>query len=221
MLLTMLRNVVGEARCRMFDWRHGVRTCGDAHLNALTISGENVDHGFFYQASHPKFLSEVFESLKIDYSRYLFVDLGSGMGRVMLVASEFPFRRIVGVEFARELHEIACDNIRKYRSASQKCHDVEAVHQDAVTFAFPAIPTVLFMANPFRPAVMVPVLQKLQRSLESDPRDVVLLYTAPLFGDLVERETALRCVERSIYHNTYRLPAAVARGAIPNADQPA
>ena len=221
MLIRLLRNLVGEARCRLFDWRHGVRTCGDAHLNALTIAGGNADHGFFYQASHPKFLGEVFGSLKVEYSRYLFVDLGSGMGRVMLVASEFPFRRIVGVEFARELHEIACDNIGRYRSASQKCHDVRSIHQDAVEFAFPALPTVLFMANPFRPAVLVPVLQNLQRSLESDPRDVVLLYTAPLFGDLVERETALRCVERSTYHNTYRLPAPPAPGAVPSADRPA
>ena len=33
----VLRKVVGEARCRFFDWRHGVRTCGATKLSDLTI----------------------------------------------------------------------------------------------------------------------------------------------------------------------------------------
>lgn len=206
MLTDLLRNVVGEARCRVFDWRHGVRTCGTANLDALTIAGDNVSHGVFYHPSHPKFLFEVLGALDIDYQQYAFVDLGSGKGRVLLVASEFPFREIVGVEFARELHEIACENIRKYRSASQKCKQVQSRHGDATEFEFPAGPLVLYLANPFGPGVLVPVLRNLQESLASEPRDIILVYTAAFHDNLVERETSLKCIERSTYHNTYRVP---------------
>ncbi len=206
MLLDAVRSFVGEARCRAFDWRHRVRTCGDAKLEVLTILGGNARHGVFYHPTRPKLVFAVLESLDIDYERYHFVDLGSGKGRVLLIASEFPFQEICGVEFARELHEIACENIRRYRSSSQKCKKIRSIHGDAAAFELPARPLVLYLANPFGPGVLVPVLRNLQRSLERDPRDVILLYAAPFHDPLVETETMLRRVERSMYHNAYRKP---------------
>lgn len=203
----VLRNVVGEARCRFFDWRHGIRTCGDANLSDLTLVGKSADHGVFYHPTHPKFLFEVFSSLKIDFPAYSFVDLGSGKGRVLLVASEFPFAEIIGVEFATELHEVASHNIRSYRSKTQRCKNVRSLNVDALEFELPLRPLVLYLFNPFRPAVLIPVLQRLQRSIDSHPRDVILIYQAPFHGSLIEQETALRCVEQSTYHNTYRFEA--------------
>ncbi len=198
-----LRNAVSEARCRLFDWRHGVSTCGTVNLTDLTLVGKNAGHGRYYP-SHPKFLSEVLSSLSIDHAQYSFVDLGSGKGRVLLVASEFPFAEIVGVEFATELHEIACRNIRDYRSKTQKCKNVKSLNLDATEFEFPLTPLVLYMFNPFRPPVMVPVLQRLQRSLDAHPRAVTLLYETPYHGELIEQHTALKCVDQSTWHNTYR-----------------
>ena len=204
MLTDPLRNAVGKARCRIFDLQHGVHTCGDANLAGLTLVGNNADHGVFYHPAHPKFLFEVFSSLKIDYQSYTFVDLGSGKGRALLVASEFPFSEILGVEFAAELHKIACENIRSYRSKTQKCKNVRSLNLDAAEFELPLTPLVLYLFNPFRPAVLSAVLQRLQRSLISHPRNVTLIYAAPFHASLIEQHTALRCVEQSIYHNTYR-----------------
>ena len=199
-----LLNAIGEARCRVFDWRHGVRTCGEAKLGDLTLVGNNADHAVFYHASHPKFLFEVFGSLKIDYPSYTFIDFGSGKGRALLVASEFPFAEVLGVELATELHEIASQNIRSYRSKTQKCKNVRSLNVDAAEFELPLTPLVLFLFNPFRPAVLIPVLQRLQHSLNSHPRDVTLIYAAPFHAPLIEEHTALRLVEESVYHNTYR-----------------
>jgi hypothetical protein len=204
MLTDTLRNVVGEARCRIFDWQHRVRTCGNADLADLTLVGNNIDHAVHYHPAHPKFLFEVFSSLKIDYSAYTFVDFGSGKGRALLVASEFSFSEILGVEFATELHEIACQNIRRYRSKTQKCKNVQSLNLDAAEFEVPSTPLVLYLYNPFRPSVLSIVLQRLQRSLNSHPRDVILIYAAPFHAGLIEQQTALRCVEKSSYHNTYR-----------------
>lgn len=201
-----LLTAVSEARCRLFDWRHGVRTCGTVNLSDLTLVGSNAGHGRYYP-SHPKFLFEVLSSLNIDFPSYTFVDVGSGKGRVLLVASEFPFSEIIGVEFATELHEIACQNIRSYRSKTQKCKNVKSLNLDAVEFEYPLTPLVLYLFNPFRPPVLVPVLQHLQRSLDSHPRDVILLYETPYHGALIEQHTALRCVQESTWHNTYRFEA--------------
>lgn len=200
----VLLKAVSEARCRYFDWQHGVKTCGDAKLANLTLVGKSADHGVFYHPAHPKLLFELFNSLKIDFPSYAFVDLGSGKGRSLLIASEFPFSKVIGVEFAAELHEIASQNIQSYKSKTQKCKDVRSVNLDAAEFEIPPTPLVLYLFNPFRPAVLIPVLQRLQRSLESHPREVTLLYLAPFHAALIEKETALRCVEQATYHNTYR-----------------
>jgi SAM-dependent methyltransferase len=134
----------------------------------------------------------------------VFVDLGSGKGRPVLVASEFPFRRVIGVEFAKQLHDIATRNGRRYVSSTQRCRDVLFVHGDAIDYRFDEVPTVVFMFNPFRPAVLAPVLRNLQKSIESSPRDVILLYASPYYGRLVEQETSLRFVVSERYHNLYR-----------------
>ena len=204
MLTDALRNAVGQARCKIFDWQHGVQTCGSINLTDLTIVGNNSSHGGIYYPSHPKFLLEVIGGLNIDYPSYTFVDIGSGKGRVLLLASEFPFSEIIGVEFATELHEVASRNIRSYRSKTQKCKNLKSLNLDAIQFEVPLTPLVLYFFNPFRPPVWVPVLQRLQRSLESHPRDVTLIYENPCHASLIEQHTALKCVEKSTYHHTYR-----------------
>ena len=204
MVLHILRALVGVTCCRLFDLRHRVHTCGNVHLSQLTIASQNVPYGVFYQPTHPKLVFEVLSALDITYERYAFIDLGSGKGRVLLVASEFPFREVRGVEFSRELHEAACDNIRRYRSGSQKTRNVVSIHGDAIEFEFPASPFVLFLSNPFGPRVLLPILRRLRQAIAAWPRDVIIVYVTPYHGHLIEEETALTCIERSAYHSLYR-----------------
>jgi hypothetical protein len=44
-LIDILRTLVAEMRCRLFDWRHHVHTCGNVELEELTITSENMHHG--------------------------------------------------------------------------------------------------------------------------------------------------------------------------------
>ena len=201
--LGLLRKIVGELRCRIFDLRHNVRTQAPATLESLTIRGPNAAHGVFYFSSHPKYLSETFRGLAIDYRRYTLIDIGSGKGRVLLVASEFPFREAIGVEFSRELHEIASRNISQYRSSTQKCRNVHSIHADAVDFSFPDSPMVIYMFNPFRPPVLEPVLANLRRSVEEHPRPVLIVYGAPFHSQVIERHDWLKLEKRTEYHNLY------------------
>ena len=104
----------GEAAKRRsldFDRRHGVDTAGIVRLGALRIESPNRDLGVRYQPSDPDDFRSLVEALPIDPKDYVLVDLGSGKGRVLLLASEFPFRRVVGVEFSQELNEIAERNV--------------------------------------------------------------------------------------------------------------
>ena len=54
-----------------------------------------------YQPSEPALFHEILDSLPVAVDGFTFIDLGSGKGRTLLMASEYPFRRIIGVEFLR------------------------------------------------------------------------------------------------------------------------
>jgi SAM-dependent methyltransferase len=92
--------------------------------------------------------------------RSTFVDLGAGMGRVVLHAARRPFRQIVGVEISPALLEVAKENRAAYRG-QRACADVRLVRADAATFAFPRGDLVVYLYNPFTATVLGNVLDRL------------------------------------------------------------
>jgi len=140
-----------------------------------------------YQPTEPALFHEMLPTLAIDFTGFVFVDLGSGKGRTLLMAAEYPFRRIVGVELLPALHRVAQENLRKYTSATQKCFVLEAVCGDACEFEFPAEPTVLYLFNPLPEAGLAAVIENLERSLDAHPRKVFVLYHNPLLERVLAR----------------------------------
>ena len=130
-----------------FDIAHDVETEGDfqgwTYLSDLEIKSSNWIHGSNYAAIEPERFHATMAALPISFEDFTFVDFGSGKGRALLLASEYPFKRIIGLEFSRELHDAACANVSRYRSATQKCRAIEPKLADFVGYALPSEPTVL------------------------------------------------------------------------------
>jgi predicted RNA methylase len=123
---------------------------------------------------------------------FTFIDLGSGKGRTLLMASEYPFRRILGVELLPSLHQIAQENLHQYKSESQKCFVLESICADATAFPLPADPLVIFLFNPFPESGMRQVVAKLDQSLREHPRPVYMLYHNPLLEHTLSESKKLR-----------------------------
>jgi SAM-dependent methyltransferase len=117
--------------------------------------------------------------LDIAFEDYTFVDFGSGKGRALLLASEFPFKRILGLEFSPELHRTAEENIRRYNSATQKCRDIQSLNVDFADYALPPEASVLFFFHPCRIRVLSEVVAGIGLSLLSQPRPLYVAYVAP------------------------------------------
>ena len=201
--------VIGRTRSKTWDLIHNVDTCGEIPLVELNFQSENKAPGLEYQSHHPRILRAFLQSLAldwaIDYEKYTFVDFGCGKGRVLLVASEFPFRRIVGVEFAVPLAEVAKRNLVSYRSKTQKCRDISVLPMDAVDYQLPEEPEVLYFYSPFPPAVMEQVFQNIERSLQQSPRELLVLFSGVLgardraFGSRPQYERLLRDRHVDVY----------------------
>ena len=133
-------------------------------------------------------------SLKIDLSEFTFIDIGSGKGRTLLMAADYPFRRIVGIELLPELHRVAEVNIGKYKSDSQRCFTIESWCGDGAAFEFPFEPIVLYLFNPLPESGLVRMLGNLAGSLRQRPRPVFVLYHNPLLEEVVCTSPCLRKV---------------------------
>jgi SAM-dependent methyltransferase len=147
-----------------FDRRFGVRS--------------KAELGGGYDGSNPGQFLRIVQNLEIRYEDYAFVDFGSGKGRVLLLASAFPFRRIAGVEWSQELHEIALRNIDAYKGP-RACNEVDSFCMDASELPIPSGKSVLYFFNPFGDEVMARVLDNVRRSFEEDPREIILAYMNP------------------------------------------
>jgi len=182
-----LRDSTPEQRRRRYgdveyDWDHQVDT------TSATVGWRDRLLGVFhspYQPTEPALFHEMLTGLKIDFQNFTFVDLGSGKGRTLLMASEYPFRRIVGVELLPELSRIAEQNLGKYKSEEQKCFRIESRCEDACDFVFPAEPTVLYLFNPLPRAGLAQVLANLEQSLQESDRKVLILYHNPLHDEVL------------------------------------
>lgn len=171
-----------------FDWDYRVDT------TSATVGWRERLLGVFhspYQPTEPALFHEMLAGLKIEFHDFTFVDLGSGKGRTLLMASDYPFRRIVGVELLAELNDVARENLRKYKSEKQKCFAVESICGDAQEFEFPAEATVLYLSNPLPEAGLARVIARLERSLAEHSRKVIVLYHNPLHDEILARSSFL------------------------------
>jgi len=185
------KNIAHEFRWyldRRFDRIHGTDTSDNIPLDVLRIDGENRNQGIYYEPTSTDLFRHMMAQLKpaLRFEDFVFIDYGSGKGRTLMMASDYPFIAIIGVEFAHELHLAAEHNLSIYHGRRQCCKDLAAVHADATAYQPPAQNLLVYFYNPFLKEVMGKVLGKLaQASLDHGTR-IVLLYFNPLSADVVE-----------------------------------
>ncbi len=161
---------------RSFDRKFGVDTGGVIEVKNLDIKAAQKSASHGYGATPEPAIRGMLEHLVLDHSKYVFVDFGSGKGRVLLLASDYPFKSIIGIEFSQKLHKIAQNNISKWNNPRQKCRDIESICIDARNFKLPPTPLVLYFFTPFPIPVIQQVVDNIQESLTNNPRPIRILY---------------------------------------------
>ena len=174
-----------------YDRKFGVETTNRVAATDLDIDMQRMTHAIGYVATGPVIFSMILSDLNLAYGEYRLVDFGSGKGRALLVASEFPFREIVGVELSQRLHHTAEANIARYRSRTQQCRAIRSVCTDATSFVLPYGPTVFYFFNPFNEQVLATVLDNISESIRENPRHIVIIYSQPVHRNVFDRVSFL------------------------------
>lgn len=154
-----------------FDVKHGTDTGRQTQLWNLRIPSPNRRFGSRYQATNEHVLVDAVHFLQENLHSFTFIDLGCGKGRTLLVASRLGFRRVIGVEFASELVEIARANLAKLGIANAVVE-----YADAADFHFPDGNIVVYLYNPFSAEVMQGVVNNLRNA---HSRRLYVVYTVP------------------------------------------
>lgn len=159
-----------------FDAKHGTDTAAETPLVEAGLSDSEAKRGnTVYRVFWERNFQAIVDDLVIDHQGYTFVDIGSGKGKLLLLASFLPFQRIIGVELAPLLHDIALRNIAVFRSPNQLCTNITSILDNALTFALPDGPLFCLMVNPFDEYTLQRVMERIgdQRLMSSDPVFVV------------------------------------------------
>lgn len=164
-----------------FDRAVGVDTGGVQHLYGLSIAGPNARFGVNHIASDPDDFARAMGSLDIDFGSFSFVDLGSGKARAVLMAAKLPFNRIIGVEFAAELHATACANVGTLSPEIRS--RIQLVHADASQYETPIGPLVVYLYHPFGPEIIDKVARRLLSNWRDNPRPIFIVYVNPQHAD--------------------------------------
>jgi len=183
----MARRKSVSAPVHPFDEMHGVETGGLIPAGELVTGHSSDAHVTAYYGVAPSILRTLVELwLETEpahaINRYTFVDIGAGKGRAMLVASELPFKQVIGVELNPAMADVAQCNLdhwiesREGDPTARPHAPVRLVEQDALEFEFPKTPCVAFLFHPFEAPLMKKLLRRMEKQFAGRAGDLDVLY---------------------------------------------
>jgi SAM-dependent methyltransferase len=166
-----------------FDQRFGTDTGGIHDIQDHQIASENAKDAGSHIATDPGDFEGMMSDLKLPISDYTFVDLGSGKGRALILAAQYPFTKVIGVEFVPAFVESAKKNIQAAAKQVSLCSEIELQLGDAAIFNFPSGPILLFLSNPFDAPIFRKVGLNAYRSWQHERRPFTIIYMYPIHVD--------------------------------------
>jgi SAM-dependent methyltransferase len=183
-----------------FDRRYGVDTSGLVWgLDLKTGSRSDAWNTAYYGIGPSVFHRVIAQVPELLRGTATFIDLGCGKGRALLLASQYPFPQVVGVEIAPQLHRIAVENVARYTAARNQqaqsdTASMSVLLEDAARYRFPSGPLVVYLYHPFCRPVLDKVLRNLGRSLQQEPRAAAVIYINHELRDALDRAPYLKQV---------------------------
>ena len=182
-----------------FDRRYGIDTNRSMAVSEIGVETEEAQHATRYRATSVGFLRYLFKRNPVACENFVFVDLGSGKGRVLIEAASFPFKRIIGVEFSRRLHLVAEESVSKYEASNKSKSRIELQCKSATEFTPPTENTIFYLYNPFDADILSKAMQTLTISLRKVDRKILIVYLNPRWFSIIEATGIFERVDTGRY----------------------
>jgi hypothetical protein len=178
-----------------FDRQHGTDTGGYLGPEELVKGRPNDAHNYGYSAIAPsvfrkacKKWQETLPAVSGRIEAYTFVDVGTGKGRPVLLASELPFRKVIGVELSDDLARVAQQNVTRWNRIRKPEAKIRVVHEDAMKFQWPRTPLLVYLYNPFACSLIERTAENIAAASTGCASLADLLYVNPTCADTLETQ---------------------------------
>ena len=185
-----------------FDYKYNIDTEKWISHEDLIAENDIAKFSGHYQGSNAYLIKLVLNRLKPSKDE-TFVDLGSGKGRVLLVAQNYGFKSIKGIELSQQLCDIARKNIESYSSKTKSSTNIAIYNMDATTYEFKPEDSIIYMYNPFNGIIFEKVIKNLKQSLEDHPRKMTIIYVHPTESKVLESHISFSSVTRHTWNEDY------------------
>lgn len=173
--------------------RLGISTAAVIQPEALGYAPDATGYDPISYAS----MDAILDDLTIDARKDVFVDIGSGLGRAVIMAATRPFKRVVGIELNEGLYQSSLQQITRAKPFLT-CPDVSIERADATQYEYPADVTVLFIWNSFLGEILDAVMERIRQHHLAHPGPLTLVYAIPAGDpDTLQRHPWL-CERREI-----------------------
>lgn len=167
-----------------FDLRHGLDTFSWVARDALDATPAETDTAS-YQPTPVRPLRLLLQQLSLPPESIL-VDFGCGKGRVLVIAAEFSFREVRGLEYSPALCRVAERNCTRYFAQRASHVAFQVLQIDARCYEVRDDENVFFLFNPFGAGILKPVVENIQKSLRDNPRKAWIVYLNPIHREIIE-----------------------------------
>lgn len=170
----------------LWDFRHGTDTLKRIPPEEIQTDSINKVSSQAYGATRARPFAQLLNQLGLP-KESVFVDFGSGKGRALLIAAQYGFRKVIGVEFSEPLCQVARKNLETFRSSRKITSEVLVVHADVVQHVVQPDETVFYFFDPFSAHVLEQVIDNIRQSLGTHPRRIWIIYNSPKHFEIIER----------------------------------
>jgi SAM-dependent methyltransferase len=175
-----------------FDLEHGVETGGLLMARKIRSGHPHDAQSTAYYGTQPSVFRaamarwiEDITAAGQDVREFTFVDIGCGKGRALMLASDHPFRRVLGIELSPSLVQQAHENLARWTARPHPCDFIQVIECDVLDFALPDGPLLLYLYHPFEAELFGQWVHFLAAQLATRVTPVYVLYLNPYHQEML------------------------------------
>ena len=139
--------------------------------------GESSKLNNHYAPTYYSVIKESFRSIK-DRNKLTFIDVGCGKGKVLLVASDFGFKEIIGIELSKKLLITCKINLNNYKKLKVKKKSIKLININATKYKI-TNENVFYFFDPFSKIILDNFLKKILESFKKNKRKIYIIFANP------------------------------------------
>ena len=172
----LLLGTFDDKYLKCFDRRYQVKTSAFILLNTTSFDPARLKDATQYGPTNAWAVRKILKRLTLSRELH-FCDLGSGLGRICILAAEYGFAKTTGVELAAEFCEVARHNLSTCRPPSGKLSPIEILQMDALEYCEHTDDDVFFMFRPFSGEFLRQVLDRIAARSNARNRPLTIIYS--------------------------------------------